>query len=286
MTQETPFTFTSHGDRLIGMIHAAENPARIGLLIVVGGPQYRVGACRQYVHLARVAADKGIAAMRFDYRGIGDSGGDYPGFQNVGPDIEAAITEFMERVPGMEGVVLWGLCEGASAILLDGVRNPNVKGIVLANPWVNTAETQAKAYLKHYYGSRFLDPEIWKRLMRGDINILKSLTGILGLVRKTFGRAPETARTKPYPQRMAEGFEQFKGQTLLIMSGRDLVAREFEDVTGVAPEWQAFRESTAVMRADIAGSDHTFSKDEWRSKAATHTADFVLALAAGGQDHG
>jgi len=286
MTVETPFIFTCNGDRLVGMLHAPGTPARIGLLILVGGPQYRVGACRQYVHLARAVADKGIAAMRFDYRGVGDSEGDYPGFQNVGPDIDAAIASFMDRVPGLEGVVLWGLCEGASAILLDGVRNPHVKGVVLANPWVNTAETQAKAYLKHYYGSRFLDPEIWKRLFRGDINILKSLTGILGLLGKTFVKVPENAASKPYPQRMAEGFEQFKGQTLLIMSERDLVAREFEDVSQSAPEWQAFRTSSSVTRADIAGSDHTFSKDQWRSEVADATGAFILSLAEGTSSNG
>ena len=279
MTVETPFIFTCNGDQLMGMLHVPGNPARIGLLILVGGPQYRVGACRQYVHLARAVADAGIAAMRFDYRGVGDSEGDYPGFENVGPDIDAAISAFMDRVPNLEGVVLWGLCEGASAILLEGVKNPHVRGAVLANPWVNTTETQAKTYLKHYYGSRFLDPEIWKRLFRGDINILKSLSGIAGLVRKTFAKAPEGSASRPYPVRMAEGFEVFKGQTLLIMSERDLVAREFEDVSQSAPEWQAFRQSETVKRVDITGSDHTFSKGQWRTRVADATGDFVRGIA-------
>lgn len=279
MTTETPFVFDCEGDRLLGILHAPEAPVRIGLLILVGGPQYRVGACRQYVHLARVAADRGIAAMRFDYRGVGDSEGAYPGFQNVGSDMDAAIAAFLDRVPGLEGVLLWGLCEGASAILLDGVKNPAVKGVVLANPWVNTAETQAKAYLKHYYGSRILSAEVWKRVLKGDVNIVGALQSVWGLARKAFQRSGATPASKPYPARMADGFAAFGGRTLLLMSGRDLVAREFEDVTARAPEWAAFRASDRVIRADIAQSDHTFSREAWRQTAAEATVDFVFSVA-------
>lgn len=280
MSTETPFVFDCAGDRLLGMIHAPQAPARLGLLILVGGPQYRVGACRQYVHLARVAANRGLAAMRFDYRGVGDSEGDYPGFQNVGPDINAAITAFMDRVPDLEGVVLWGLCEGASAILLDGVRNPAVKGIVLTNPWVNTAETQAKAYLKHYYGSRILSAEVWKRVLKGEVDIPGALRSVWGLAGKAFrGGGTATPASKPYPARMADGFAGYGGRTLLLMSGRDLVAREFEDVTASAPEWAAFRTSDRVTRANIPESDHTFSRKVWRQAAADATIDFVRALA-------
>ncbi len=49
--------------------------ARLGVLIVVGGPQYRVGSHRQFVLLARALAARGFAAMRFDCTGMGDSDG-------------------------------------------------------------------------------------------------------------------------------------------------------------------------------------------------------------------
>ncbi len=278
MTTETPFTFSCEGDQLVGVLHQPEKPARIGLLILVGGPQYRIGACRQYVHLARRAAERGVATMRFDYRGIGDSEGDYPGFEAVGPDIDAAIREFTARVPGLEGVVPWGLCEGASAILLEAVNNPRVLGGVLANPWVNTEETQAQAYLKHYYGSRILSAEVWKRVLKGEINLKESFGSVIGLARKAFGQKA-VADTKPYPERMAEGFARFAGKTLLVMSERDLVAREFEDVTKGRPEWAAFSDSDRVRRVDIVDSDHTFSRNAWRQAVATATVDFILDLA-------
>jgi len=50
--------------------------ADTGVLIVVGGPQYRVGSHRQFVMLARFLADHGVPCMRFDYRGMGDVSGE------------------------------------------------------------------------------------------------------------------------------------------------------------------------------------------------------------------
>ena len=46
-----------------------------GVLIVTGGPQYRAGSHRQFVLLARFLAARGMAVLRFDYRGMGDSEG-------------------------------------------------------------------------------------------------------------------------------------------------------------------------------------------------------------------
>ena len=42
-----------------------------GMLIVVGGPQYRAGSHRQFTLLARDVAATGVPTMRFDYRGMG-----------------------------------------------------------------------------------------------------------------------------------------------------------------------------------------------------------------------
>ena len=45
--------------------------ASTGLLLVVGGPQYRVGSHRQFVKLCRAAAANRIPAFRFDVAGMG-----------------------------------------------------------------------------------------------------------------------------------------------------------------------------------------------------------------------
>ena len=47
------------GDRLLGIVSEAapDKDAPIGVVIVVGGPQYRAGSHRQFVQLARELAD-------------------------------------------------------------------------------------------------------------------------------------------------------------------------------------------------------------------------------------
>ncbi|MEO6566032.1 MAG: alpha/beta fold hydrolase, partial [Casimicrobiaceae bacterium] len=81
-------------------------------MIVVGGPQYRVGSHRQFALLARALARVGIPALRFDYRGMGDSEGDRRSFDEIDADIAAAI-DTLCREAHLARVVLWGLCDGA-----------------------------------------------------------------------------------------------------------------------------------------------------------------------------
>ncbi|WP_229425323.1 hydrolase 1, exosortase A system-associated [Massilia sp. Se16.2.3] len=104
------------------------------MLVVVGGPQYRAGSHRQFTLLARDLADAGIPALRFDYRGMGDSEGDLQTFEHVEDDLRAAIDRFFLEVPGMREVVLWGLCDGASAAAMYAPQDARVSGLVLLNP--------------------------------------------------------------------------------------------------------------------------------------------------------
>ena len=51
--KEIPVVFNCQDSRLLGILHKPEKPGRQGVLIVVGGPQTRVGSHRQFVLLAR-----------------------------------------------------------------------------------------------------------------------------------------------------------------------------------------------------------------------------------------
>ncbi len=77
------------GETLFGVLATARRSRDTAVLIVVGGPQYRVGSHRQFVLLARRVADAGYPVLRFDYRGMGDSGGDMRDFESVSEDIGA-----------------------------------------------------------------------------------------------------------------------------------------------------------------------------------------------------
>ena len=280
MTPPEAFTFPSGADQLVGLLHGAAAPSAKALMILVGGPQYRVGAHRQYVHLARHVAASGIHAMRFDYAGVGDSPGRYPGFKRVEADIAAAIDALIARRPEVEQVYLWGLCEGASSALLGIHRHPRVAGLVLVNPWVHSQEGQARAYIKHYYAGRLFSAGFWRRLLSGEVNILGSVRDFLRKAgqarRRSDGIAePDAGADRPYQDRMAEGLAEFQGRVLLLLSGRDLVAREFEDLARASPLWRRAMAGADITRHPIEPADHTFSTEAWRTEAARATADWL-----------
>jgi len=278
---ERALTFDCEGETLIGIIAQPTGPTgQRGVLIVVGGPQYRVGSHRQFLLLARYLAAHGIPCMRFDYRGMGDSFGDRRDFKGVDGDIGAAVDCFVQSVPEMREVVLWGLCDAASATAFYAHRDARVVGIVLLNPWVRTQEGEAKAYLKHYYFRRLCSIEFWQRLFSGHFDIRASVGSLARIATMAAGSGPPQGRDRltnvpDLPERMARGIEQFPGRVMLILSGNDLTAREFIDATA-SPRWSRLIAEARVARVDLADANHTFSRREWRNIVADVTRSWGL----------
>ncbi|MBK1692141.1 hydrolase 1, exosortase A system-associated [Ectothiorhodospira mobilis] len=269
---------------LVGMIHPGAQEARTGVLIIVGGPQYRVGSHRQFLLLARHLSAHGIPVMRFDYRGMGDSGGEPRDFEHIHEDIAAAVDAFLSRVPQLERVVLWGLCDAASAALLYAWRDPRVAGLVLLNPWVRTEAGLARAYLRGYYRQRLLSRAFWGDLLRGRVDLRHSLVSLGGMLRRAVlrGRAKGgtpgeggLAHDAPLPRRMAEGWRRFPGSILLILSGEDLTAAEFRECATGDPAWRGLLEASRVTLRELPGANHTFSRREWREPVAQWTREWL-----------
>src|SRR5687767_1902021 len=151
---EQPLLFDCDGADLVGVVAIPVAAARVGVLIVVGGPQYRAGSHRQFVLLARSLANAGIASLRFDWRGMGDGEGPRTDFREANADLRVAIDALCDAVPALERVVLWGLCDGATACALYDASDRRVAGLVLVNPWVHTEASAAQARLTHYYRGR------------------------------------------------------------------------------------------------------------------------------------
>ena len=258
-----------------------------GVLIVVGGPQYRVGSHRQFTLLARDLAAHGVPVMRFDYRGMGDSEGDARNFEEIKDDLYCAIDQFFEKVQSLKELVIWGLCDAASAALFYAHQDRRVTGLVLLNPWVRTDEGIAKARLKHYYLDRFFEPEFWNKILRGNFNIIKSVqsfsrnvsTALLSRnensVTKNEKVTNESCSSSLLPKRMMEGLTRFEGKVLFITSGNDITAREFTDLVKASPAWQKLLKSSNVKHSNIPEADHTFSQKKWRDQISTWTREWV-----------
>ncbi len=279
---EIALQFDAGVERLVGIVTTppagaddATRRAGLGVLVVVGGPQYRVGSHRQFVLLARALAMRGYAVMRFDSSGMGDSTGAERAFTDRDADIRAAIDAFTARVPSVTEVAIWGLCDAASAALLYAPGDARVKQLVLLNPWVRSDAGLARTHLKHYYGSRLTDRVFWGNLVRGRVGVLRALKEFVATMRAARGRGAASEEALGFQARMARGWKRFGGEILLICSGDDLTAREFVDHAASDGEWAGLVTQSRVTRCDLAEADHTFSRAEWRDRVARLTADWL-----------
>lgn len=266
--RETVLQFECKGERLLGVVsHPAGRPASTGMVIVVGGPQYRIGSHRQFVLLARALAAAGHAVLRFDCRGMGDSTGPAPGFDAIDADIAAAIGVLQAACPMVQKVVLWGLCDGASAALLYArrTRDKRVVGLSLANPWMHTEQAQAHAIVHTYYRQRLLDGAFWRKVARGGINPLRKLSEFLRHRRDARGMASAGDATAG----MREAFDELRLPLLLLLCTRDATAQAF--LAQLALGDSRLLAERHVRRVDFAAADHTFSSAEWRREVENAT---------------
>ena len=255
---------------MLGIVSKPQVAGRVGMVVVVGGPQYRVGSHRQFLKLAHRLAGEGHGVLRFDYRGMGDSEGEARSFESIGEDIDVAVQTLQRVCPTVEKVVLWGLCDGASAALLycathDAAR---LAGLCLLNPWVRSDGTLARMRLKRYYGGRLLESEFWRSLWRGGVVWHRSLIAFWQDVMASWQPVPVGVQEgEPFQNKMAQAMRAFPGPILLILSGCDFTAKEFLECASTNPHWEGLLNRPAVSRVDVADADHTFSRADWRDAA-------------------
>ncbi|SEL62584.1 exosortase A system-associated hydrolase 1 [Roseateles sp. YR242] len=292
--RDTVLSVPCEGDLLWGILTepASLNPSMpadtntdVGVLLIVGGPQYRVGCHRQFTLLGRALAHGGIPCLRIDYRGMGDATGEARDFEQIDDDMAAAIDQWQRDRPALRRVLIWGLCDAASAALMyvHRRRDPRVAGLCLANPWVRTEESLARAQVKHYYWDRLRQGAFWRKLLSGRVGLaaVKELLGKIGQARAQ-GQGPGEG-SMHYTARMAASLRSFTGPVLLMLSGDDLVAKEFLDRcrTG-GPAWQGLLARPLLRREDLPEADHTFASAAWRAQVEAWTLSFAASIAAGG----
>ena len=252
----------------------AHEAAEIGVVIVVGGPQYRAGAHRQFVSLARHLAASGFPTLRFDCRGMGDSEGEPRRFDELDADIAAGVAALQGAAHAVQRVVLWGLCDGASAALLYAARTEDARlaGLALLNPWVRSEASLARTHVKHYYRQRLAEREFWLKLLRGGVagQALRSLVSNLRL-----SRPVRAAPALGFQSRMAQGWARLPGPVLLLISENDLTASEFVDHCQADTGWRQARTARPCTEVRLRGADHTCSTPGAQDAAEAATAEWL-----------
>lgn len=277
--REEPLVFGCGDDTLLGVLSMPVDAPRVGVVIVVGGPQYRAGSHRQFTLLARALAEAGHVVVRFDYRGLGDASGKLRGFESIGADIRAAVDILCAKEPGLHRVVLWGLCDAASAICFHAHEDSRVSAVVLANPWVRTSVGEAKTLLKHYYLQRLMDRSFWHKVLHGRFNPLQSLKSLLGVAGKAAVVSnPGETQSQTLPERMSSGLLRFNGPVLMLLSGQDFVSQEFQACIAQSPRWQQILGRPQTDVEHLPDANHTFSSQVWRQQVESLTAKWLHAI--------
>ena len=141
----------------------------------------------------------------------------------------------------------------------------------------------AHTYLKHYYLKRVFEKTFWIKLFSLKLNLRESILSFTNLLKKVFMRnkaedSQYRVASLPLPERMAEGFERYKGKTLFILSGQDFVADEFRDLVKSSKKWSHLLKRDSVMLKEIPEATHTFSSSSWRNQVEIWTHEWIESI--------
>jgi len=265
---EEPVQFRCYDKNLFGILHLPDNAIDIKsiLLMVVGGPQTRIGSHKLYVQLARKLASHGIAVFRFDYEGIGDSEGEWVSYKFAGPSILAALDYLSNRISSSKNIVLWSLCDGATASAVFAASNQHrVNSMILCNPYLHTEQGRAKTFLKYYYVRRVMEKEFWQKFLSFRISLKESIFSFHDLLKKSKGNSnngnvlSEEYEIEIHPEEFIKSILNFRNPIRFLISSDDFTAMQFYDLCNDHPKLKAAVKSKKMSIKIINGADHTFS---------------------------
>jgi alpha/beta superfamily hydrolase len=138
MPREQPLFFELGNDRLFGILHVPDkaNPGH-GLVICHALAEEKLWSHRVFVELARELAKRGIAALRFDFRGEGESDLEFEqtGIETRIQDAVRAAELLLEKEPSLRAVTLLGHRLGGAIALAAARRlGPKARGVVVWDP--------------------------------------------------------------------------------------------------------------------------------------------------------
>ena len=74
---------------------------------------------------------------------------------------------------------------------------------------------------------------------------------------------------------MVAGLEAYDGRVLLVISGDDLTAAEFNELATKDARWRRVLSRDTVVRRELPTANHTFSRREWRDEVARLTSEWL-----------
>jgi pimeloyl-ACP methyl ester carboxylesterase len=215
-----------------------------------------MGTGRMYARLARRLAAAGVASLRFDLRGIGDSEGETPTDENALYTIDrvedVAAAAAFARGQGAGRVVVVGQCAGAW-VAFHAAEAADAAALVLLNPpFLTTRVGEAAVVETRRFAHRLGQASAWRKLLSGRIDARRAagvvasgiVVGARSLAARGSGGGDEVARR--LAALAARGVE-----TRFVFSAGEQGLRELERrLEGPHPD---------VPVDVVAGPSHTFT---------------------------
>jgi hypothetical protein len=251
---EKQISLTVAGLRLYGMLHLPEGkPPFPALALFHGFGGTRIEPHRLFVKASRWLAREGVASLRLDFRGSGESEGEFQSMTLSGEiqDAQAALAYLRSQPevnPDRLGVL--GLSMGGYVAASVAAQDPALRALVL---WA--ASARGAGYFPHYVHLNGKGRKEWEAtgLMDFGGNVLSSAFLQDGL-----------ALPDPLP-------------ALRSFPGKALVIHGEADASVPAEEAQFFKKSLGDKAAVyvLKGADHTFNKASWEKEVLETTINWV-----------
>ncbi len=250
---EALIQFTNEGMALYGMLHRPEGTGPHPAVIILHGfTGHRIEPHQLFVKLSRRLATAGIAALRFDFRGSGESEGEFKDM-TISAEVSDALValDWLAAQPGIDpdrlGVI--GLSLGGCVAAITAGRRPDqVKALVL---WAAVANPH-RIFERH----RELPPEELPPRVEGGYDLGGNILGDAFLA--------ELPQIHP-----TEEVTRYSGPALIVHGTEDTVVPPSD-----ADEYEAALSGRARKHL-IVGADHTFNRVSWEQEVIATSVDFL-----------
>jgi len=248
-----PIVLEVSGKKVFGVLHRPKVSEKVpAVLLCHGLAGNKVGKYRAYVKLAEALVRSGIAALRIDFRGLGDSEGE---FDETTPktkidDALAALNYlFSHQDIDAQRVGIFGRSFGGTIVLEASRKNSKVKSIVVWAPLFDVTQWRG----------------LWQKYLKGELTPEE-----FQVHSKIDGQTLSVAFLKEFfALELTETMLHLQHIPLLhIQAGKDTVihhshASEFEKARSHC------HSQTKFVR--LAESDHAFSVEKERLQAIEET---------------
>lgn len=240
--------------RLRGMLHIPENiKNKVPIVIIFHGlGGNKMGPHFIFVKLSRLLERAGIASIRFDFAGSGESDGDFIDM-TIDTELKDAdnILSYVRTLDFVDkdriGIV--GLSMGgAIASMLSGNRKIDIKTICLWAPAGNMGEI--------ILGKQFIGSNYKEFIEKGYFDLEGSLVG---------EKFVDNAKKISIYEKAAE----YDKRSLIIHGDKDEIvllsaSERYIDLWGKSSQLKVIR-----------GANHTFDKQEWEEQVIENTIEFI-----------